>query len=122
MKDEPEIYSDYRHLELTGTLLRPTAIKAQMVQLVFIPDDRYNQDNWHLHKTGHVGTLSLHRGRLTGLFSLPSNVLPSLLTMLAADRFKFVTIAATKLRYGNAVAQDFRLDMNIDDDDLPPDG
>lgn len=118
--DKTELYNDFRHLHLTGTVLRPSNTKADRVELIFIPDARYNQDYWHQHKLAHIGTLNLYRGTLSGLFSLPMDVLPSLLTMLAAEKLRFVTISSAKLRYGKAVAQNYSFDMNIDEDDMPP--
>lgn len=118
--DRTEPYNDFRHLHLTGKLLRPTSIKADSVQLMLFPDVRYNRDHWHHHKTAHIGTLRLDRGTLTGLFSLPSDALPSVLTMLAAGKFRFVTISSEELRYGKAAAHDSSLEMNIDEKDLPP--
>ncbi|MGO6841398.1 hypothetical protein GUK34_28340 [Rhizobium leguminosarum] len=39
---------------------------------------------------------------MDGLFSLPSDVLPHLLTMLAADKIRFAVLHGAKLRYGHA--------------------
>lgn len=122
MKDREEFYSDYRHLHLMGKLLRPASVKAETVKLVFLPDDRYNRDQWHRHRAPHVGTLHLRRGHLEGMFSLPADALPAILTMMAAGRIRFAVLHSAKLRYGQAEVQGFRLEMNIDEDDLPPEG
>lgn len=50
MKDRPEPYDDYRHLHLTGTLLRPSKLKVETVRLIFLPDEAYNRDQWDRHK------------------------------------------------------------------------
>ncbi|MGO4565894.1 hypothetical protein AB4Z52_12665 [Rhizobium sp. 2YAF20] len=120
MTDNSDVYSDYRHLHLIGKLLRPSQTKADAVRLIFLPDNAYNRDQWHRHHRPHIGTLNLHRGQLDGLFSLPGDVLPSLLTMLTGDRIRFAVLRGAKLRYGHAEVHDFRLEMDLDEDDLPP--
>jgi hypothetical protein len=42
MKDRADPYLDFRHLELRGTLLRPSEIKTDKVELTFLPDRRLN--------------------------------------------------------------------------------
>lgn len=120
MKDSTEPYSDYRHLHLLGALLRPSKVKARSVRLVFLPNDAYNSDQWHRHQRPHIGTLSLFRGQMDGLFSLASDVLPLLLTMLTGDRIKYVIINGAKLHYGRTDVEGYRFEMSVDDDDLPP--
>ncbi|WP_168880239.1 hypothetical protein [Rhizobium sp. P28RR-XV] len=122
MKDRHELYNEYRHLHLMGKLLRPSKIKVDTVRLTFLPNDTYNRDQWDRQVRAYVGTLNLYRGHMDGLFSLPSDALPHLLTMLTADKIKFAVLHGAKLRYGHADMAGFRLEMNIDDDDLPPEG
>lgn len=121
MKDRKDPYSDYRHLHLFGTLLRPLKSKAKEVRLVFLPNDAYNSDQWHRHHNPHIGTLSVYRGRMEGLFYLASDVLPMLLTMLTGDRIKFVVINGKKLHYGRTDIDGYRFECALDEDDLPPD-
>lgn len=121
MKDRPEPYDDYRHLHLTGTLLRPAKLKVETVRLIFLPDEAYNRDKWDRHKRPHVGSVSLHRGRFEALCSMPANALAPILTMLAADKIKYAVLDGAKLRYGHADITHYRLDMSMDEDDLPPD-
>ena len=58
---------------------------------------------------------------MSGVFSMPSDALPSLLTMATAGRLRYVVMQGEKLRYGQASMKSFRFEMKIDEDDLPPD-
>lgn len=121
MKDRPEPYGDYRHLHLIGTLLRPSKVKADTVRVVFIPNEAYNSDQWERHRAPqHVGSVTLHRGKFEALCSMPADALPAVLSVLGTGRIKYAVLEGTKLHYGNADIHNYRLDMTMDDDDLPP--
>jgi hypothetical protein len=113
-------YSDYRHLQLWGNLLRPKRVKAQEVELAFLPRHDLNEGERERHEPKAVGSLQLYRGRLTGLLSIPSDALPPVLQMMIADRFRFAVLQGERLRYGRALIRTYHLDMTIEEDDLPP--
>jgi hypothetical protein len=120
-RDRDGPYSDYRHLVVRGNLSRPKKVKAQEVELTFLPHHDLNEDKRERHEPKAVGSLHLFRGRLTGLLSIPSDALPSVLQMVIADRFRFAVLHGNRLRYGRALIRSFRLEMTIEEDDLPPD-
>lgn len=113
-------YSDYRHLQLRGKILRPSKIKADTVELVFLPDRRLNEGERERDRPIGLGSLKLHRGHLQGIFPMPSDVMPLLLTMLTAEKLRYVVMNGAKMRYGHARIQSFRMEMSIDEDDFPP--
>jgi hypothetical protein len=119
MKYRDDPYSDFRHLHLYGELMRPTNIKPETARLILLPDERYNRDARERHTPISVGSLSLHRGLFEGLLSIPADSLSSLLAMLTANKFKFAVLNGDRLRYGRAPVRNFRLEMRIDEDDLP---
>ena len=55
--DDP--YSEYRHLQIVGRLLRPSSVTAQTVELTLIPDVRLNEINPRDVKPHAVGSLRL---------------------------------------------------------------
>ncbi|KAA0698103.1 hypothetical protein DTW90_14505 [Neorhizobium sp. P12A] len=122
MKDRHELYNEYRHLHLIGKLLRPSQTKVETVRLTFLPNDAYNRDQWDRQVRAYVGTISLYRSHMDGLFSLPSDILPNLLTMLTADKIRFAVLHGAKLHRGRADITGFRLEKSVNDDDLPPEG
>jgi len=116
--DDP--YMDYRHLELNGRLLQPTNIKANMAEAILIPDKNLNEENRQQHQPKSVGSLNLSDGKLRALLSIPQDVLDTILQMLAAERFKYIVITGDKLHYRQAMVKSFRLECELDEDDLPP--
>ena len=84
-KHFPEPYSDYRHLEVHGRLLRP---KAEMAGLTFLPrldlDLAAAADLRASAEPKAVGSAHVRAGAFQGLLSMPHDVLASLLTALAA--------------------------------------
>lgn len=113
-------YDDYRHLVFYGKLLRPSKVKAESVELSFLPNKHLNEGQRERDQPHSIGHLSLHRGSMSGVFSMPADVLPSLLTMATADRLRYVVIQGEKLHYGQASMTSFRFEMKIGEDDLPP--
>ena len=112
-------YSDYRHLLLYGKVLRP-ALKADSVELTLLPEDALNEGNRELHNPTAIGSLHLYRGTLRGLVSIPADLLPSLLTMLTADKLRYAVLSGDKLRYNQATLRDFRLQRDLEEEDFPP--
>lgn len=116
--DDP--YLEFRHLNVHGKLLQPGGIKAETVELTFMPNNNLNEENRQHHEPNSVGSLNLNKGVLQGLLSLPADALVPILQMLTADRFRYVLMNGTKLRYRQGTLQSFGLDETLDEDDLPP--
>ena len=51
--------------------------------------------------------------------SIPVDALPPILQMLVGDRFRFVSMQGPKFRCRQTLCNSFRLEMTIDEDDLP---
>jgi hypothetical protein len=113
-------YSDYRHLDLRGRLLRPTRIKADEVKLSLLPDHRLNEDQRKGHEPQSVGSLQLYRGQLDGIVSIPADALGQVLQMMIAGRWKYAVFDGDRLHYGQGRLRMFRLHATLEPDDLPP--
>lgn len=109
-------HADYRHLTVKGHLLDMPRVKADAVELTFMPDSRLNPGAEAAGASGPAGGLHLWRGTLAGLLSMPMDILPSLLTMLIGERLRFVTLTGARLRYGRAQVRHYRLAMVPDDE------
>ena len=120
-QDRDGPYFDFRHLHLRGTLIRPTRIKAERAELTFLPDHDLKEDKRERHEPKCVGSLQLYRGHLMGLLSIPADVLSPVLQMMIADRFRFAVLHGERLRYGRALIRSYRLEMTVEEDDMPPD-
>jgi len=66
-----------------------------------------------------VGSLDGHSDPITGLLSLPEDALPPILQMMIAERFAFLVAHGTPFSRRRATLNGFRLEMQIDPDDLP---
>jgi hypothetical protein len=53
------------------------------------------------------------------LHSLPEDALPPILQMMVGDRFRFVVIHGTKFSHRRATLNGFRLERELEPDDLP---
>ena len=122
-KHFPEPYSDYRHLEVHGRLLRPKAAKAEMAGLTFLPrldlDLAAVADLPASAEPKAVGSAHVRAGAFQGLLSMPHDVLASLLTALAAGQLRYVTLDGEPLFRGQAMIRRFSFQAAYDPDDLP---
>lgn len=122
-KHFPEPYSDYRHLEVNGRLLRPKAVKAEIASLTFLP--RLDLDLTAVAalpgsvEPKGVGSAHVRAGAFQGLLSMPHDVLASLLTALAAGQLHYVTLEGEPLFRGQATLRRFSFQSAYDPDDLP---
>jgi hypothetical protein len=116
-RDDP--YMDYRHLQLRGNLIRPAKLTTDGVDITLLPEHGLNEDKRERHEPKSVGSLRLYRGAMSGLLSMPSDALASVLQMVIADRLRYAALSGDQLRYGHAAIRSYSLDMKIDDDDLP---
>ena len=61
-------YDDYRHLVLYGKLLRPSKVKAESVELSFLPNQHLNEGQRERDQPRSVGHHHLPRGSMSGVF------------------------------------------------------
>jgi hypothetical protein len=109
-----EPYFDNREIELFGVPIRPNGLKAEAakIRLSFFVEV---EDVKGRAPPPSIGDLYLKDALLEAYVVMPTDVLPSLLTMLTADRFKRVSIAAPKLHYRTSKIQRVRFHRNLED-------
>jgi hypothetical protein len=118
MRGHEDPYSDYRHLNMRGKLIRPSKLECHKVELSFLPDTRLNEDMRKQHTPVSVGSLNLCQGNMYGLLCIPSDAVSPLLTIATAGELRYIVMHGDKLRYGSARIKGFRVEMHIDEDDL----
>jgi hypothetical protein len=116
----PGSRSDFRHLNVFGQFLRPRRLAGPRVELTFVRSDPPEKtDSPPLVIPDHIGSLwsDPPRSRYLAVLSMPSDVLPSLLTVLAADRLRYVVMVGVQRSPRDIDVREYRFVM--DDEDLP---
>ena len=121
MKDSHDPYLDFRHLELHGTLLRPSRMKADEVEVTFLPDRRLNESERKRDQPQSVGSFHIHHGALKFLILMPADALPCVLQMMIAGRMRYVEMNGDRPRYRQGRIRSYRLVRDHDPNNLPPD-
>jgi len=117
-KHDADPYWDFRHLQISGLLVRPRKLGAESAELSFLPNSKLNEKH-RQSDPSMVGFFQLHKKRLTGIISMPSDVLGPVLQMLVGSRFRYIELSGDKLRYGKANLRSYRFETIISDNDMP---
>ena len=64
-------------------------------------------------------SLDAYGDRIAGLVSIPVDALPPILQMLIGGHFRFASMRGPRLRYRQTLCNSFRLEMTIDEEDMP---
>jgi hypothetical protein len=127
-KWDDQRFSDYRHLVVRGTVLRPRKIKAETAELWFLPSvTREDFEPKHnVPAPRGVGSLSIEGSKseplkLHGYLSMPEDALVPVLKMLIAGRFKFVLMDGQPMRYRHCFVRHYELTAQHDEADHPDD-
>jgi len=121
MKDRGDPYLDFRRLELRGTLLRPSSIKADVIEVTFLLDQRLNECERKRDQPQSVGSYHIHHGALQFLIPMPADALPCVLQMMIAGRTRYVEMNGDWPRYRQGRIRSYRLVRDHDPSNLPPD-
>jgi len=117
---DPDPYHDVRHLTIQARFTRPRRLAEQTIELTFIPMEHLTHERRQDDHPRYIGAMNLRRVA-QAIFSLPSDALPSLLPMLIAERFRYLVLHGTGLRYRQASVRSFQFEMQINEDDWPLD-
>jgi len=117
-RDEP--YGEYRHLEIKGKLVRPQQVKADSVEVTFLPDVRLKQEARGHDEPRCVGSLHRDRGMLHALLSMPADALDPVLQMMITGRMRYVVMNGTPFHYREVLVDHYRVDSTYNPEDLPP--
>lgn len=115
---EADPYHDFRHLTLKGKLLRPSKYEGQSIEMRCIPDPDLNAGAREERSPIAAGSIDIYGGEMSALFGVPLDVLPSLLTMLTAEKLRYAILQGGPMRYRKTSLTSIRLEMNITEDDL----
>ncbi|HMJ27624.1 MAG TPA: hypothetical protein VK512_02780 [Xanthobacteraceae bacterium] len=112
-------YYEFRHLQITGKLLRPSGIKTDQVEVSLLPTSDMSEEKRKGYEPIALGSLEAIPDMIRGSIGIPADVLSSILQMLIAKQCRFIRMTGTKFRYRSARLQGFRLEMKLSEDDMP---
>jgi hypothetical protein len=114
--DDP--YREFRHLKIVGKLLQPTGFKTEVVHISLLPSSGMSEERRKNSSPTTLGTFELRSDIIEGLISIPADVLPPILQMLIAKKFKFIHLTGSKFYRRSARLTGLRLEMHLPDDAL----
>ncbi len=112
-------YHEFRHLVITGRLLRPAGLKTDRIEVSLLPVVGMNPGQRKDLEPLAVGSLESRDDGIVGLISIPMDVLPAILQMLVAERLKFIAMGGGRFQHRRARLNGFRLEMKMDEEDMP---
>ncbi len=114
-------YSEHNSLEIDGQLLGPKKLAGREIDVMIFADrqksmamtseDVYEKDPIAVGGITSRGSNSDYYG------SVPSDVYPSILTMLAAGKYKYLLLHGKAMKYGSASIEYMRFAEEFDPDD-----
>lgn len=112
-------YHEFRHLQIRGRLLYPKGLKTDRAEITLLPSYDMLPQERKERQPRCAGSLDIYDDRVAGLVSIPMDALPPILQMLIGGHFRFVEMRGPRFRYRHALCNSFRLEMKLDQDDLP---
>ncbi len=110
-------YTEFRHLQITGKLLRPVGLKTDAVQVALLPSSGMSEEKRKDYKLIALGALDLYPDSI----GIPADVLSPILQTLVTKELKFILLTGSKFRCPSARLTGLRLEMRLTQDDAPVD-
>lgn len=108
---------DWRMVVITGKPRGPKLSKASRAEVRISPDWRDEDMSKFRRPVPSIGSMSLSKGVFGVSQCIPRDALAPIISMLIADRFKFVRIVGTPLHYGSGEITGFSLLTRLEDDE-----
>lgn len=118
VRDALDPYHEHRDVQMRGRLLRPTGLQTDRITISLFPSTNLLEERRKDLKPIAVGSIETYPDRLDGRLSIPADMLPSVLQVLAAGRLKYLVMRGSKFRYRSARLVSFSLGSKLDEDDL----
>jgi hypothetical protein len=112
-------YHEFRHVQIRGRLLHPKGLKTERAEITLLPSYDMLPDARKEREPRCVVSLDVYGERIAGLVSIPVDAVPPILQMLIGGCFRFASMRGPPLRYRQTLCNSFRLEMTMDEDDMP---
>lgn len=127
-KYEDQLYAEYRHLVILGTILRPRKLGAGFAELWFMPNLKRGEFAPVRDRPPpkSVGGLSMDGSkaegwRLRGYLSMPEDAIGNVMQMLIAGRFKYLLMNGEAMRWRKCFIRRYNFTAHHDEADYPDD-
>jgi hypothetical protein len=121
-KFHPGPYSDFRQMQINGSLLSPKKIAAKVIapELRLSPQENLTETGRaRITEPKHVGVVYTRGKEYQATLFFPADVLGPILQMLIANRYRYVKIEVGELRDGGySEVTTFYFSEKLDEDDL----
>jgi hypothetical protein len=118
-KDPDDPYHEFRHLQITGKMLRPAGLKTDQVEISLLPTLSMSEERRKDYKPIAVGSPDTYPDMIRGRVGIPADVLSPILQLLIAKELRFLLMTGSKFRYRSARLHGCRLEMKLTEDDMP---
>jgi hypothetical protein len=119
-KDPDDPYHEFRHLQISGRLLRPAGLKTDVVKVSLLPSSGMSEERRKDYKPRALGGLDICSDMIRGSIGIPADVLSPILQMLIAKQLKYILLTGSKFHYRSARLTGLRMEMKLTEDDMPP--
>jgi hypothetical protein len=110
-------YHEFRHLRITGRLLRPAGLKTDRVEVSLLPTNDMSEEKRKAYEPIALGSLEALPDLIRGSIGIPADALSPILQMLIAKELKFVLMTGSKFRHRSVRLTGLRLEMKLTEDD-----
>lgn len=119
-QEEGDSYWESKHIRIEGHLIGDVGLKYSSGEFTLIPNCNYDRDQRiGAPRPRHVGTIYAYGGTLRGLFDVPNEAVPSLVSVLAANQFRYMLIRGSSLFRRKANVWGYSLETWVAEGDLP---
>lgn len=122
-----DLYADYRHLNVSGKLLRPKKVAGDTIQITFVMNRSAEKLDLtqanpevrkHLDAFG-IGALHSRKGKSESVLPMPADALQPNLAMFIAGKMRFVVLDGSEISRGQAKVHGYSIDEVFDEEGFP---
>jgi hypothetical protein len=119
-KQDPDGYWESRHIKVEGRVIGEVGVKYPVGEYTLIPKRDCDEDERvGKPRPKNVGFVDAYDGGLHGIFVLPNEALPAVISALVANQFRYLTIRGSRLFRRKADVWGYSLETWLDEGDLP---
>ncbi|WP_291317148.1 hypothetical protein [Desulfuromonas sp.] len=115
-------YSEHHSINIQGELLGPEKVAGRKIDVTLIADrwmsKAMTSDDIFEKDPLAIGGISSRGNDSNYLGSIPFDIFPAVLSMLAAGKYNYLSLHGKSLRYGKAAIEYLRFEEELDPDEI----